>query len=61
MFVVLSSPYCQCWVLEDNDPYLQDHPSMYSLESTHDSKEEAEKTCKELNESYEFYMNNNGL
>ena len=61
MFVVLSSPYCPCWVLEVNDPYLDNHPSMYTLESEHDSKEKAEAAAKELNESYEFYMNNNGL
>jgi hypothetical protein len=47
-YVLLTSPYTQPWVTDDEDPYLTEHPSMYTIVGTFDTPEQADIAHKEL-------------
>lgn len=53
MYVTLVSPYCPAWVLREDDPYLQDHPSMYTLVSKHATESQAQQEADALNSQEE--------
>ncbi len=46
-YVVLTSNYCKPWITREDDNYLNDHPSMYTLVGTYNTLAEAEVARKE--------------
>lgn len=46
-YVLLTSNYCQPWITTEDDSYINDYPSMYTLIGTYDTIEGAKIALKD--------------